>query len=152
MYRVHGNDGNLYDVPSLAVLQQYVDEHRVVRNTVVDDLLSGDTLTAEGIEGLRWTREFEEPLTANSAVNRDDIALHFLLFKAIVATVFCCSPVAIYSVILAAKVPEILKQGDTERAKATIMKAHLWANIGILTGILWIIFAVKSGLIPLPSP
>lgn len=147
MYRVHGHDGNLYEVPSLAVLQQYVDEHRVIKSTIVEDLLSGATMTAEGVEGLRWTQEPIELSDLGPQLASADMSARLVLAKAIFATIVCCSPVAVYAVILAAKVPEILAQGDEDRAKRTMMKAHLWANLGMLAGIIWLIVVYKFGLL-----
>jgi hypothetical protein len=153
MYRVHGNDGATYEAPNLATLQQWVQEGRIISTTVVEDLLSGTEGPASAIEGLRisipsapfatedgngYPRVQEQP---------DGCLTHLPLAVAIVSTL-CFSPIGVIAVIYAAKIPQFLAAGDTEKAKRYARIAYRIANLSFIAGILWVMLLVKFGMLP----
>ena len=148
MFRVHGNDGNTHEAPSLAALQEWVNEGRVIQSTIVEDLLSGTEGPASAIEGLTFPKlDVSSGQQGSSAYPRapsssPDWAIHLPLVKAIIATL-CCSPVGLVALIYAAKVPEILARGDRERAYKVARIANLWSNVALLSGFAWYVLFSK---------
>jgi hypothetical protein len=152
MYRVHGNDGNTYEASSLAVLQEWANEGRVIKTTVVEDLLSGTEGPAGAIEGLLFS-SMNGPIAEGGAVEYPrfdpamDWTVHLPLVKAIVSAL-CFSPIGIVAVIYAARVPEILARGDKERARRAIRMANFLANLALFVGMAWIFVQAKY-IVPL---
>ena len=59
------------------------------------------------------------------------------LTKAILITIFCCLPFGIASIIHASRVSSSYILGNYEYAMEQSKKANMWANIGIIVGILY---------------
>ncbi len=152
MYRVHANDGNLYEAPSLAVLQQWVQEGRLIPSTVVEDLLSGTEGPASAIEGLRFhlAGDYTEPSAGNAEyprvtpVQNPGCAVHVPLVLVTLTTCFF-APAGVIGVIFAAKIPQLLAQGDTEKAKQYARIAYLFAALALVLGTLFQMLLMKYG-------
>lgn len=59
------------------------------------------------------------------------------LTKAILITIFCCLPFGIASIIHASRVSSSYILGNYEYAMEQSKKANMWANIGIIVGVLY---------------
>lgn len=70
------------------------------------------------------------------------------LVKAILVTIFCCWPLGIFSIINAAKVDNLLAQGDINGALEASDKANKFANWGMISiGVLLAIYFIAIILI-----
>ena len=67
------------------------------------------------------------------------------LVWAILATIFCCLPLGIVSIVFAAQVNSKWAGGDYAGARESAQKARQWAIIsavvGLLVGMLYVVFA-----------
>ncbi len=77
---------------------------------------------------------------------------NYLVF-AILATIFCCQPLGIVSIVFAAQVNSKWNAGDVDGAIESSKNARLWAWISLATGfaiaiivILFSIFGVLAGI------
>lgn len=68
------------------------------------------------------------------------------LVKAVIITLCCCLPMGVVSIIFAAQVDTKLKRGDYNGALESSKKANLFANLGIVFGILYGIFMFFVGI------
>ena len=59
------------------------------------------------------------------------------LTKAILITIFCCLPFGIASIIHASRVSSSYILGNYEYALEQSQKANMWANIGIIVGVVY---------------
>jgi hypothetical protein len=150
MYRVEGKDGNRYEAPNLATLQQWVMEGRIISTTVVEDLLSGTEGPASGVEGLRLLAQTDAgvpvpPKTEYPRLNGiqiTDFMVYAPLVRAVIATMVI-PPIGVLAVIFAAKIPEILASGDAEKAMHTARVANMISNLALIIGILLFMFIMK---------
>jgi hypothetical protein len=145
MYRIHGADGNAYEAPSLAVLQVWVLEGRVIPATIVEDLLSGTEGPASGIPGLEFhqgTNDFAQPNQAVPQYKPSEVTIYLPLIKAVISTL-CCSYIGVFAVIYAAKIPEIIAAGDTAKARQYARIANILSNISFIVGVLFQILFLK---------
>jgi hypothetical protein len=61
------------------------------------------------------------------------------LVKAIIATICCCMPLGIVSIVFAAQVDGYLRMGNYMLAQETSAKANAWANWSIAIGLIGIV-------------
>lgn len=68
------------------------------------------------------------------------------LVWAILATIFCCLPFGIVSIVYAAQVNSKWQSGDHEGARLSSKNARLWAIISLITGlagaVIWSLLAI----------
>jgi len=83
-------------------------------------------------------------------VNTSSPAVSNNLVWAILATIFCCLPLGIVSIINAAKVNGLLAAGDVAGARDAADKAKKWAiyaaAAGIIVTILYFVLVMMLGL------
>ena len=83
------------------------------------------------------------PISGSSSPNKtsptEQVPSH--LVWGILATLCCCLPLGIVSIVHASKVEGLLAAGDIEKAKENSKKAAMWAwisfGISIIGGIIW---------------
>jgi hypothetical protein len=73
-------------------------------------------------------------------MNPQEIPNH--LVKAIVVTLCCCLPLGVVSIVFAAQVNGKVAEGNYEEATRLSNQADLWANIGIIGGLIAIAIQV----------
>ena len=70
------------------------------------------------------------------------------LVSAILATLFCCLPFGVVSIVYAAQVDSKWNAGDQTGAHESSKKAKLWYHVSLLTGLaivgIWFLFAVLA--------
>lgn len=64
---------------------------------------------------------------------------------AILATLFCCLPLGIWSIVCANKVNKAWEQGDYAGANEASKKAKTWVIISIILGIIVSVISISSG-------
>lgn len=68
------------------------------------------------------------------------------LTKAIIATIFCCLPLGVISLIKATKVDSLWAQGNYEAARESASSADTWANVSMVIGIISFIIGLLANL------
>lgn len=64
------------------------------------------------------------------------------LLDAIIATIFCCLPIGIVSIVYATKVSQFVSQGKIAEAQEASKKAKMWAWISVGVGFVFQILYV----------
>lgn len=86
--------------------------------------------------------------TVGSGGQRPNIPNH--LVKAILVTLFCCLPLGVVSIIFAAQVDGKVSSGDIAGAQNASNQANLFANIGLIGGlvvtVIYVAFMVLAGV------
>ncbi len=67
------------------------------------------------------------------------------LIESIIATIMCCNPLGVVSLLMAIKSDKAFKEGDIELAKKSAKSAKTLFYITVLTGILFYVFMVILG-------
>jgi len=84
---------------------------------------------------------------SNTATPSEEVPSH--LVWGILATLCCCLPLGIVSIVYASKVEGFVAAGDIETAKEHSKKAAMWAwisfGISLLGGVIWVIIGAVSG-------
>lgn len=88
------------------------------------------------------------PSGPTPALNARDIPNY--LPQAILATLCCCVPFGIVSIVYAARVNGKASRGDIYGAQDASNKARMWAwisfGVGLIAGVLWLIFGVLGSV------
>lgn len=79
---------------------------------------------------------------------REDVESH--LAKAIIATILCCLPLGIVSIVYAAQVSGKVAAGDVVGAREASRNADTWANwaigLGLMAIVGWVLVSVSLGV------
>jgi hypothetical protein len=87
----------------------------------------------------------DPPVTTSSPVNPGNPPSNYLI-GAILATLFCCQPLGIVSIIYAAQVNTKWQSGDLEGANRYSKNALMWVLISAGIGVVTISIALIFGL------
>lgn len=156
MYRVEVN-GTDYVAPDIKTLQQWATEGRLLPETMVWVEAQQNHLRASQVPGLYFTPatqpSYEQPPAhGNAPYLRQGYAgppppNH--LVWAILATVLCCMPLGVASLVFAAQVDGQHARGEYQKAIDSSNKAKTFAIISAATGVLltvgWIVVAIAGG-------
>ena len=103
--------------------------------------------TIEGIIGDTVIPSSVSSSSNNNGSPSEQVPSH--LVWGILATLCCCLPLGIVSIVYASKVEGLLAAGDIEKAKENSKKAAMWAwvsfGISIFGGVVWGVIALLSG-------
>ncbi len=154
MYRVEVG-GNNYVAQDLATLQQWVREGRVLADTIVWVEMENVQKPARQVTGLVFAEphqpNFSQPpgYGQGTYLRQNSPPPPNHLVWAILATILCCMPLGVVSLIFAAQVDSLHASGETEKALNASNKAKTWAIVSVCSGfvvsILYIVLMVAAG-------
>lgn len=91
----------------------------------------------------------DEIIEQNRPVSQEPPPQNYLVW-AILATIFCCLPLGIVSIVFAAQVNSKWQSGDYAGARLASKNARLWALIALIAGIVMAgIFSIMTFVIGL---
>lgn len=159
MYRVQVN-GSDYHAPDLSTLQQWANEGRILPESIVFVEALHMQQPASQVQGLVFANRSpyaQPPVGAPAAYPRESYGYPASYEKvpnnlvlAILATVLCCMPFGIVSIIYAAQVDNLASRGEMAKARDSAEKAKGWAIASAICGfigtIAWIALMVMGGI------
>lgn len=141
MYRVQVN-GTDYVAPNIATLQQWATEGRLLPETMVWVEQEQNHRPAAQIPGLQFAaarQGFETPPSyAAGNYPRQNLGPQppNNLVWAILATVLCCLPLGVVSLVFAAQVDSFYSRGEYQKAVDASNKAKTWAIVSVVCGLI----------------
>lgn len=152
-YFVLDQSGAKYGPATVTQLNQWAAEGRVLRQTTLEDSVTGQQMPASSVVGLNIPEAGQGGTGGNpyseapsyGSYQRPNAAVNVPnnLWKAIFSTICCgCLPLGIVAIINAAQVDGHNKRGDYMAAKASADKADQFANWSIGIGIVLVIIRV----------
>lgn len=153
-YFVIGADGTLYGPVDLAQLQGWVDQGRVMPQTMLKEELSGNQLPAQQVLDLRFNsqpppsyamppgqaRQMDQQGSANyqrPMGGGQDMTP--VLVKAIISTLCCCLPAGIVAIVFASQAMSNAHR-DPMAAEKQRQTSNTWANVSIVIGLIITIY------------
>jgi len=150
MYRIKGGDGSEYGPADLALMQRWVQEHRIAAHTLVQ---------AEGTQEWRPLSSYPElaqlvvssppPLAPQTpAPVRPYISpdIPTYLIPAILCTLLCCIPLGIPAIVYASQVTSKQIKGDVAGAQRASRNARTWCWVSFVVGVIVIvIMSIATG-------
>ena len=161
-YFVIDKDGASYGPATVEVLNQWIREGRVDASAQVDEVETGARIPITQVPNISFgstsppvQQNFNQYQQSSQHSSRESnypragnwVQVENHLVKAILATVFCCMPVGIVSIVYAAQVDGHARRGDVNEAHRVADLADTWANwsigLALIGGCLYFGFAMS---------
>ena len=155
MYYAFDNDGNRYGPVNVDGLNGWIREGRLLPHNSAEDAETGVRMALGEVPGIQlgqFANQFSQPpvQATHASYPRSDYGakIENHLTKAIFATVCCCMPLGVVSIVHAARVDGLVRTGHVEEAQRTSQLASTWSDwsigIGVVLSLLYAITMMAS--------
>ena len=138
-YYVLSPTGERFGPARVDLLNLWAREGRVTAQSTVEQVETGERMPITSVPGFEAAQNvWQNPMPYSQPYT--PVKNHMV--KAVIATLCCCLPLGITSIVFASQVDAHARRGDIAAAEASAKKASMWANWSIGLAVAYLVFYV----------